>query len=42
MQPFEKVTKQERVALWVLRLSVLFYGFALTIFTIIGLRQMLR
>jgi len=42
LQPFKKITKQEKIALWLLRLSVLCYGLALSIFIVIGVRQLLR
>ena len=41
-RPFEKTAKQERRALFLLRSALFFYGIALSIFTAIGLCQLLR
>jgi hypothetical protein len=40
LEPFTKVTQQENKALWLLRLSALFYGLALSVFVILGVRQL--
>jgi hypothetical protein len=41
MRGFRQIRRQETVALWFLRFSLIFYGVALTTFTAVGLHQML-
>lgn len=42
LEPFTKVTQQENKALWLLRFSALLYGLALSVFVILGVRQLLH
>jgi hypothetical protein len=42
MKPLRKLALQETVAIWCLRIGIIFYGLALSIFTVIGLRQLLH
>lgn len=39
---FMKLALREAIALWSLRLGIIFYGLALSVFTAIGLRQLLH
>jgi hypothetical protein len=42
MSAFGTIALREKIALWLLRFGIIFYGIALSIFTTIGLRQLLR
>lgn len=42
MNAFRVTVLQEKIALWFLRFGIIFYGLALSLFTAVGLRQLLH
>jgi hypothetical protein len=42
MQPFEQTSRKEQQGLWLLRGAMLCFGIALTVFTAVGLRELLN